>query len=225
VDTSRGGHPRHARQVRPLILVRFHRRQVEEDRCAGAAAAAVQRRGDQVADATGRQDVLRREQPVVARQVHPAPQTDRLADQAAPQPTGDLSLDRSGEEAPDVRTDPGTRHLQRHRNRHRPRRLDIGQGIEHRRRAIEIGCQPMAAVSGEQRVEPDVHTAGQVRCQHLGGQRQVVVIGWPHTLGPAAAHRRRPPRPVGPAALPPGGVHVSAAGEQGTEERDLRRRR
>jgi hypothetical protein len=65
------------------------------------------RRGDQVPDPASGQQVLGREQPVVAGQGHPAAQRHRLAQQPGAEPTGHLGRDRGGEEHPRVRADPG----------------------------------------------------------------------------------------------------------------------
>jgi hypothetical protein len=62
--------------------------------------------GDQVPDPASGQQVLGREQPVVAGQGHPAAQRHRLAQQPGAEPTGHLGRDRGGEEHPRVRADP-----------------------------------------------------------------------------------------------------------------------
>ena len=59
------------------------------------------------ADAAGGKDVLRGEQPVVARQVHTPARRDRLVQKSGPEPAGGLGRYRSGEEHPHVGPDPG----------------------------------------------------------------------------------------------------------------------
>ncbi|MGO4249916.1 hypothetical protein AB4Y87_22155 [Paenarthrobacter sp. RAF54_2] len=59
-----------AAQVRPLILVWFEGRRVEEYRGAMLAAFAVQRRSNQVAHAFARVNVLGGKEPVITSQVH-----------------------------------------------------------------------------------------------------------------------------------------------------------
>ncbi|HEY3086665.1 MAG TPA: hypothetical protein VGJ59_01205 [Jatrophihabitantaceae bacterium] len=75
------GQARQAGQIRPLVGERFQCGDVEEHRRPVIAVVAMQRRSDQVADtAGGRQHVLRREQPVIARQTHVAADGHCLAE-------------------------------------------------------------------------------------------------------------------------------------------------
>ncbi|RSM35543.1 hypothetical protein DMA12_43745 [Amycolatopsis balhimycina DSM 5908] len=61
-----------------MVIVWFHRGQVEEYRRAVLAGLAVQRCGDQVPDAARGQHVLRREQSIIAGQVHAATHRHRF---------------------------------------------------------------------------------------------------------------------------------------------------
>ena len=65
-----GAEPVQRRQERPLVGVRLERAEVEEGGQSVLAASALQRRGDEVAEAALGQDVLVGEQPVVRPQVH-----------------------------------------------------------------------------------------------------------------------------------------------------------
>lgn len=112
-----------------------------------------------------------REQPVVACEVHPAAQGDRLLQQAGAQLAGGLRRHRAGEEQSRVRPRSRPGDLQRSRGTDGASRLDLGQGVQHRRRAVEVRCQPAAAVAVEQGIQPDVDLPGQVRGQDLVGQR------------------------------------------------------
>lgn len=100
---SSRGEPGDTGQVGPLVLVRLESGQVEEDGCAAAPALSLQRGGDKVPQAPGLQDVLGREQPVVAGQVHPSSQGDRLAQQPGADLTGGGCGNGRGEKEPRVR--------------------------------------------------------------------------------------------------------------------------
>ena len=70
-----------------------------------------------------------------------------------------------------------------------------------------------------------MHLSGQVRGQHIGRQREVVALGMPDALAPAAAYRGKPSFLPGPRVLPADRVDVGARGEHRAEERHLRLRR
>jgi len=170
-----GGHPDHAGQVRPLILVRFQGRHIQEHGGAAAPATALQRSGDQIAHTACGQHILGREQPVVTGQLHPSPQRDRLPQQSG----ADLPSHRrrdggGGEEQPHVGAQPGTGHLQHRGRPDTAGRLQIRQRVQHRRRSVEICCQPAGLVPIEQRVQADVGLTGQMGGNHLVGQWQVL---------------------------------------------------
>ncbi len=216
------GHPAQGGQVGPLVVVPFEGLQVQEDRGAVVPGGLEQRGGDQVADPAGRQQVLGREQPVVTGQGHPPAQRHRLAQQPASQPAGQLGRDRGGEEHPGVRPDPGPGDLKGNRDLQGAACLDVHQRVEHRLRAIEVGGQPPAPVAIQQRVQPDVDLALQVRGQHRRGQRQVAAVLVPDTLLPASAHRRDPPGLPRALVVVPNRVQVRPRGEQRAKERHLR---
>jgi hypothetical protein len=79
-------HPAQRRQVGKLVGVGFQRPLIEEHGAALVAGGLEQRRGDEVADTAGGEQVLGREQPVVAGQLHPAAQRHRLPQQPGTQP-------------------------------------------------------------------------------------------------------------------------------------------
>ncbi len=221
--SSGRGHPAEGGQVGPLVLVPFQGLQVQEHRRAVVPGGLEQRRGDQVADPARGEQVLGREQPVIAGQGHPPAQRHRLPQQPGAQPPGQLGRDRGGEEHPRVRADAGPGDLQRDRDLQGTAGLDVHERVEHRLRAVEVGRQPPAPVAVQQRVQADVHLALQVRGQHGRGQRQVV-------RGPRAgrpcATRRAPPGPSPPfpvrAVVVPDRVHIRPRREQRAEERHLR---
>ena len=70
---ARASSRRDRAEERPLVGPRLQRLRIEEDARAGGAAAALQRQRDQVAEPLLRQEVLVREEPVVAREVDLGP--------------------------------------------------------------------------------------------------------------------------------------------------------
>ncbi|MEV0129021.1 hypothetical protein AB0H83_11255 [Dactylosporangium sp. NPDC050688] len=136
--------PVEGRQVRPLILVRLQRRQVQERRQPVPAAPALQRRGDQIPEAALWQHVLVREQPVVGAQVHRAAQHHGLVDQRGADEAGDGGGDRLGEEHPHVRAAPGLGDLERCRYPAGAGRLGVRECVEHRGRTVEVRHQEVA---------------------------------------------------------------------------------
>src|SRR3954453_14365442 len=111
----------------------------------------MQRSGDQVAEAADSDDVLRGEEPVVARQVHPSAHGDRLAQQPAAELPGGGRGDEAGEEQPDVRAQTGTGYLQSRRCAGCAGRLEVGERIEHGGGAVEVGAsqwQRSPSISG-----------------------------------------------------------------------------
>lgn len=73
-----GCHPAECGQVGPLVGVWFQGCQVQEDGRAVAAGGFEQRRGDEVPESAGREQVLGGKQPVVAGEAEPAAQRHRL---------------------------------------------------------------------------------------------------------------------------------------------------
>lgn len=73
----------------------------------------------------GREQVLGREEPVVAGQAHPAAQRHRLPQQPGPEPPRGLGGNRGREEHPGMRPGAGTGHLKGDRDLQRPARLDV----------------------------------------------------------------------------------------------------
>ena len=210
-------------QVGPLVLVRLQRGEVEEDGGAAAAGAAGQRCGDEVAQPADGHHVLGGEEPVVAGQVHPPAHGDRLAEQPAADLPGGGRWNRGGEEQPHVGALPGPGDLQRGGCPGGSGGLEVGQRVQHRGGAVEVGGQPATAVAVQQRIEAQLQLPGQVRGDHLLGQRQVLPLRGRHALAPAAPHRRRPARPPRARVLPAQRVHVPAGAEQRRVEGDLRR--
>ena len=107
--------------------MRLHRRQVEEHRCPTPPARPLQRRGDQIAEAADRKDVLAGEQPVVRGQAHPPTDGHRLAHQTHAQASRLLRTDCVHEEHPHVSAKPGLAHLQSSGHALRTRRLEVGE--------------------------------------------------------------------------------------------------
>ncbi len=149
----------------------------------------------------------------------------RLSQQRGTEPASGFGRHGCGEEHPRVCADPGPGHLQRGRHRPGASGLQIRQGIEHRRRPVEVGCQPLTPVAVQQRIQPDMRLAGQMSAQHLCREGQVIPVLVPGTLAPPAAHRRQPPCLTGSGVLPPRGIDVGSGAEKRREERDLRVRR
>ena len=153
------GHPAEGGQVGPLVLVRLQRLQVQEYGRAIVPGRLEQRGGDQVPDPAGREQVLGREQPVVAGQAHPPAQRHRLAQQPGAEPAGHFGRDRGGEEHPRVRPDAGSGHLQPDGYLHGAAGLDVHQRVEHRLWAVEVSGQPPALITVQQRVKADMNLA------------------------------------------------------------------
>ena len=210
--------PMQGRQVRPLVRERLERAQVEKQRRAVLAGTAVQRRSDEVADPGCGQDVLRGEEPVVGSKIGAPTQRDRLPQQPHAERPCPTRGNRPGEEHPHVRADAGPGDLERRGHPERPRRLDVGERVEHRRSAVEVSREPVTGVACQQRVEPQVHLAEEVGLHDAIGQPQVGAKG---ALSPAALDRRGPARLSRSGVLPAGGVHISARGEQRAEEPHL----
>jgi hypothetical protein len=142
-----GREPADGGQIGPLVHVRLHRGQVEEDGCSAAAGPPLQGSRDEIAEAADLDDVLGGEEPVIAGQVHPPAHGDRLPQQSGTDLTGGRRRDWCGEEQPDVRSQSRAGHLQRGRSIDRAGRLQVGQRVEHGRGAVEVGGQPGAAVA------------------------------------------------------------------------------
>ena len=104
------------RKISPLVGEGLQRSQIEKQRRALFAGAALQRSRDEVADAGRGQDVLRGKQPVVGSQVGAPAQGDRFPQQPGAESPGSGGGHRSGEEHPDVGTDAGSGDLQRRRH-------------------------------------------------------------------------------------------------------------
>lgn len=119
-------------------------------------------------------------------------------------------------------TDSRPGHLQRGGHRPGPGGLEIGQGVQHRRLPVEVGREPPAPVSVQQRIQPNVLLPGQVGTQNLPRERQVIPVLMPHALAPPATHRRQPTGLAGASLLPSSGIDIGSGSEQGGEELDLR---
>ena len=92
-----------------------------------------------------------------------------MASRSSPVPRRRASSAGPGEvknstRAPDIR--PG--YLQRDRDLERPASLNVHKGVKHGLGAVEVGGQPPALVAVQQRVQPDMHLALQVRGEHGG---------------------------------------------------------
>jgi len=148
--------------------------QVQEHSGAVVAGGLEQRGGDQVPDPARGEQVLGREQPVIAGQVHPAAQCHRLAQQPGAQAAGQLGRDWGGEEHPRVRADAGPGDLQGDGDLQGTAGLDVHEGVEHRLQAVEVSRQPPAPVAVQERIQADVGLALQVRGQHGRGRRPVM---------------------------------------------------
>jgi hypothetical protein len=151
--------------------VPFQGLQVQEHRGTVVPGGLEQRRGDQVPDPASGQQVLGREQPVVAGQIHPAAQRHRLAQQPGAEPARHLGRDRGGEKHPRMRANPRPGDLQGNRDLQGTAGLDVHESVEHRLRAVEVSGQPPAPVAVQQRVQANVNLALQVRGQHGRGQQ------------------------------------------------------
>jgi hypothetical protein len=149
--------------------VPFQGLRVKEHRGAVVPGGLVQRGGDQVPYPARGEQVLGREQPVIAGQGHPAAQRHRLAQQPGAQAAGQLGRDRGGEEHPRVSADAGPGDLQGDGDLQGTAGLDVHEGVEHRLRAVEVSRQPPAPVAVKQRVQADVDLSLQVRGQHGWG--------------------------------------------------------
>jgi hypothetical protein len=145
-----------AGQVRPLIVERFERRRVQENRGAVQSALSVQRCRDQVANTPTDVHVLGREQPVVAGQAHRPTQLDRFADQARRYPARERGGRGLRKKDPDMSAPSGLRHLQRRWNSVGTCGFHIGERVEHRGILVEVGGNPPAAVVIGQRIHADV---------------------------------------------------------------------
>ena len=185
------------------------------------AGLALQRGRDQVAGPLTGQHVLGGEQPVVAAQVHPATDRDRLAHQRRPELARGRCRHGIGEEDPHVRADPGAGHLQRGGRSDGSRRLQVGERVQHGGLSVEVRGEPAGLVAGEHRIQADVDVAGQMRGQHLGRQRQVSYVGGSSSLAPPALDRGHPARLTGAGVLPAHGVDVASRAEQRGIELDL----
>ena len=216
-------HAVHRRQQRPLIRVRLHRRQVEEHCGALSPAAALQRCGDEVAEAGGGEHVLGREEPVVAGQAHPPPDAHRLPQQAEPQLPRGAGRHRLGEEHPRVRTLAGPRNLQHCRHPCGTGSLEVGQRVQHREGPVEVRGEPPARVAGGDRVQAQVEGAGEVVGHDLRCDREQVGAAGVHAAAPPTAGGGHPAGRAFALVLPPHGVDVGPRDEQLREEGDFGR--
>ena len=92
-----------------------------------------------------------------------------------------------------------------------------------RRRASRSGRPSIGSDrSGQQRVEADVVTAGQMRRDNLVSQRQILAAGSWVSFPPAASDGRHPARTAGSGVLPADGVHVGPACEHPSKQGDFR---
>ena len=167
------------------------------------------------------QHVLGGEEPVVAAQVHPATDRDRLANERGPELARGGCRHGVGEEDPHVRADPGAGHLQRRWRAHGSCGLQVGERVEHRGLSVEVGGEPAGLVAGKHRIEADVDVAGQMRGEDLGRQRQVPYVRGMAALAPAALDGGHPPRLARAGVLPAHGVDVTSCAEQRGVELDL----
>jgi len=158
------------RQVAELVFVWLQRRQVEEHGRSLTAALALQRQRDQVADRSrARQEVLGREQPVVAGQVQLPADRHRLTYEARADPASRRGRHSTGEKHPDVGSRAGTGDLQCRRDVEGPGRLGEGERVQERQRAVEVASEEAASVSVHQRVQAGVDGAGKMSGDDLVG--------------------------------------------------------
>jgi hypothetical protein len=209
--------------------MRFEGRQIQEHRRTRPAPTTLQRGSDQVADPARREQVLRRKEPVVARQVEPPCHGHGFAQKAGAQPPGLGRGHRRGEEDPDVRAHSRAGHLQRRGHAVGPSGLQVRKRIEQGSVAVKVGGEPVAPVVVEQRVQTHLDVPRQVPGDHLLRESKVVMVSRTNSLTEPALHDRHPATASGAVAVPPDRVHVTASPEQVRVEGDLlprgRRRR
>jgi len=158
-------------QERPLIGPWLHRGRIQERRRSVLEALTMQGQGDQVAERTRRHEVLRREEPVVARQVQLGTGCHCLAQQRRPQRSSRGRSNRTVEEHPDVRTVARPGALQHGRYFGAMAGVEVGERVENPRPTIEVTRQQRARIAAHQRIDPDRRVATKVTDDDLVGER------------------------------------------------------
>ena len=141
-----GAEPVQRRQERPLVLVRLQRARsrnvvspsLRRRPCSGAAIRLPK-------PPSGRTSWFGNSRSYERRSIEPR-STIASCSSAVPTAARRRRRDRVGEEDPHVRAASGLGDLQRRRDRAGPGRLDVGQRVEHRRRAVEVRHQEPARV-------------------------------------------------------------------------------
>lgn len=125
-----------------------------------------------------------------------------------------------------MRAGAGTGHFQGDGCLDCPRGLDVGECIEHRGRAVEVGRQPVTSVVVEHRVQADLRAgARQLLGDHWRAEAQVFALFRLQSATPASPDCRHPPAFAQAGVVPPNRVRVGACGEQRGVEGDLVGRR
>jgi hypothetical protein len=213
-----GREPLDRAQQRPLVARRLRRLRVEEDARSGRPASALQRQRDQVPEPLLRQEVLIREEPVVAREVELRPPGHRLPEQQRPQPPRRPGSDRRREEDPHVRALARAAPLQRGRHLMLSARLEQSERIELPRPAVEVAGEKPAGVVLEQRIDADRLTPAKMPHDRLVGQRQVCLR---LSLRPTACRRGHIAALARARVLPAQRIDIVATPEQAPNQRDL----
>jgi hypothetical protein len=65
-----------------------------------------------------------------------------------------------------MRAHPGTRHFQCHWHLERPRRFDVHQRVDQRVLPVEVGGQPPAAITVQQRVQAEAARRSRLLTGH-----------------------------------------------------------
>ncbi len=206
-------------QERPLVLPRLHRGRVEKDGRARLAALSLQRQSDQVPESLLWDEILGREQPVIAAQVYLGPYCHRLPQQSCTEPSGRGSRYRLFEEDPHVRPVTRAGTLQHRRHPHLSTHPKKGKSIQGPAALVEITSQEPALVPVDERVHARRDPSGQMRADDLVIEGKVPTRGGPSGLGRRPA--RLPVRRVHPTQR----VNVAPPSKQRPVQSDLLPRR
>ncbi len=225
----------HASEKCPLIGPR-NQLLVEEHAVSHIAGALLQRKSDEVSEATLRQGVLVGKQTVVRVQAHVGPPLHGFGEEVGTEAPRQGCRDGFPEEEPDVPAAAGSRAFERRRQIETPTRVHEGEGVVLPPGFVEVDCEEEARLVEEQGIHAGDEPlaigilAREVPANDLIGDRKEATVG---TLGaldsrlladaanPLVRASGRIPGFPGLPALEPPRVHIISTAEERPEKCDL----
>jgi hypothetical protein len=137
---------------------------------------------DQIAERAFREEVLRREKPVIARQVELGTRGHRLTEQVKTNPPRFRCKNGLAEEYPHVRAISRPRALERNRNANGARDIVKSKRVEDPARTVEVTCKERAVVVPRQRVDAKLDLPGEMRSHDVISERKKFAVGFAEVL-------------------------------------------